>query len=283
MSKFNSTKGKEQETIRKIAHPALGEIYCLNEPETRMVLDEIFVDKLYFREGVSILPGDIVFDVGANIGAFMLCAAQHGAEVYAYEPIPATFGLLQQNIHLHGYDKIAQASNIGLSDRAEEKIMFHYPTLSVWDSWTARDGEIEVMVENWEDILEILKSSDPDQYKAIRRLGSKPLQQSAVREMTETILASAVKIKCKFNTLSGVMAQENIQSIGLLKLDAELADWEILNGVKTEDWQRIRQISMEVHLESDVAPISQFLSERGFSRVIGKKWRVGTNCVWAIK
>ena len=142
------------------------------------------VDKLYFREGVSILPGDIVFDVGANIGAFTLCAAQHGAEVYAYEPIPATFGLLQQNIHLHGYDKIAQASNIGLSDRAEEKIMFHYPTLSVWDSWTARDGEIEVMVENWEDILEILKSSDPDQYKAIRRLGSKPLQQSAVREMT---------------------------------------------------------------------------------------------------
>ena len=212
MSKFNSTKGKEQETIRKIAHPALGEIYCLNEPETRMVLDEIFVDKLYFREGVSILPGDIVFDV-----------------------------------------------------------------------WTARDGEIEVMVENWEDILEILKSSDPDQYKAIRRLGSKPLQQSAVREMTKTILASAVKIKCKFNTLSGVMAQENIQSIGLLKLDAELADWEILNGVKTEDWQRIRQISMEVHLESDVAPISQFLSERGFRRVIGKKWRVGTNCVWAIK
>ena len=100
MSKSNSTKGKEQETIRKIAHPALGEIYCLNEPEIRMVLDEIFVDKLYFREGVSILPGDIVFDV-----------------------------------------------------------------------WTARDGEIEVMVENWEDILEILKSSDPDQYKAIASLG----------------------------------------------------------------------------------------------------------------
>jgi len=130
MSKFNSTKGIEQETIRKIAHPALGEIYCLNEPETRMVLDEIFVDKLYFREGIFILPGDIVFDVGANIGVFTLCAAQHGAEVYAYEPIPATFGLLQQNIHLHGYDKTAQAINIGLSDRAEDKIMFHYPTVA---------------------------------------------------------------------------------------------------------------------------------------------------------
>jgi predicted RNA methylase len=70
-----------------------------------MILDEIFVNKLYLQEGVCILPGDIVFDVGANIGAFALCAAKQGAQVFAYEPIPVTFGLLQQNIHLHGFDK----------------------------------------------------------------------------------------------------------------------------------------------------------------------------------
>ena len=34
-----------------------------------------------------------------------------------------------------------------------------------------------------------------------------------------------VRIKRKFDTLSGVIAQENVQSIGLLKLDAERADW----------------------------------------------------------
>ena len=185
MSKLNSVEGKAQEPIRKIAHPAIGEIYCLNEPEARATLHETWDDKLYFREGVSILPGDIVFDVGANIGVFTLCAAKQGAHIYAYEPIPPTFELLQHNIHLHGFDNIAHARNIGLSDRAEERIS-----------------------------------------------------------------ASSVWIECKFDTLSGVIAQEKIQSIGLLKLDAEFADWEILNGVKAKDWNRIRQVAMEVHGDS---------------------------------
>ena len=133
----NVVKAKAEKAVRKIAYPPFGEVYCRNEMETRLILDEILVDKLYFQGGVSISPGDIVLDVGANTGVFALCAAKQGAHVYAYEPIPPTFELLRQNIHLHGFDTIAHARNIGLSDRAEEKIMFHYPALSVCDSWTA--------------------------------------------------------------------------------------------------------------------------------------------------
>jgi hypothetical protein len=55
-----------------------------------------------------------------------------------------------------------------------------------------------------------------------------------------------------------VISQENIESIALLKLDAELADWEVLNGVKAQYWQRIRQVAMQLHLEPDLMPISQF-------------------------
>jgi glyine---[glycyl-carrier protein] ligase len=134
MSMSDSVERKEKKAIRKIAHPAIGEIYCLNEAEARGTLHEICTDKLYFREGVSISSGDIVFDVGANIGVFTLCAAKQGAHIYAFEPIPSTFEVLQHNIHLHGFDNIAQARNIGLSNRAEEKLMFHYPEWSVCDS-----------------------------------------------------------------------------------------------------------------------------------------------------
>jgi phthiocerol/phenolphthiocerol synthesis type-I polyketide synthase E len=208
---------------------------------------------------------------------------RQGARVYAYEPIPPTFELLQQNIHLHGFDTMAHARNIGLSDRTEEKIMFHYPALSVCDSWTVQDSWFELMADNWENMLEIFKTADPNQYRAIRGLESKSLQQDAVREIIAKISASPVEIKCKFNTLSGVMAEENIQSIGLLKLDAEFADWEILSGVKAEDWNRIRQVAMEVHVQSDVAPISKFLRERGFSHVAGKELKMATGCVWARK
>ena len=70
MSKLDSVERREKKRRLKIAHPAIGEIYCRNEMETRLILDEILVDKLYFQEGVSISPGDIVLDVGANIGVF---------------------------------------------------------------------------------------------------------------------------------------------------------------------------------------------------------------------
>ena len=76
MNRLQSLEEKEKEAIRKIAHPAIGEIYCINEGTARATLHEIFVDKLYFQEGVSISPGDIVLDVGANIGVFTLFAAQ---------------------------------------------------------------------------------------------------------------------------------------------------------------------------------------------------------------
>ena len=121
--------------------------------------------------------------------------------------------------------------------------MFHFPACSVCDSWTAQDDFFELMSENWENTLSLLKVADPDQYKAISRLGSKTLQQGAVREIMESLSACPVRIKCEFDTLSGIIARENIQSIGLLKVDAELADWEILNGLKAEDWPRIRQVA----------------------------------------
>ena len=284
MSKLNSVKAKEKKAIRKIAYPPFGEIYCRNEMETRLILDEILVDKLYFQEGVSISPGDIVLDVGANIGVFALCAAKQGAHVYAYEPIPATFELLQQNIHLHGLDNIVHPRNIGLSDRSEEKIMFHHPSMSVFDSWNTRADELELVAENLQYHLDLLKTAAPVRYKALKCVGFKSLQQALVRDAIKKILASAVRVKCQFDTLSGVISQENIQSIALLKLDAELADWQIINGVKAQDWQRIRQVAMEVHVESHVTQLSRFFSERDFSQVSVKKLNGGTSSlIWATK
>jgi FkbM family methyltransferase len=284
LSKLNSVKAKEKKGIRKVVYPPFGEIYCRNEMETRLILDEILVDKLYFQEGVSISPGDIVLDVGANIGVFALCAAKQGAHVYAYEPIPASFELLQRNIQLHALDNMVHPRNIGLSDRSEEKIMFHHPSMSIWDSWNTREDEFELMAENLQDVLGVLKTAAPLRYRALKSLGFKSLQQFFVRDAIKKILASAVRVKCQFDTLSGAILQDNIQSIALLKLDAELADWEVLDGVKAQDWERIRQVAMEVHVESDVTQLSRFFSERDFGQVSVKKLNGGTSSfIWATK
>ena len=283
MNELDSAILENKQSTYQVSHPAIGEIYCLNAAEARAILHEICDDRLYLQSGVSISAGDVVVDIGANIGVFTLYAAKQGAQVYAYEPMPPTYAVLRQNVVAHGLGRLVHTRNIGLSDRAEEKMMFHYPNLSVCDAWTAQDKLFEHIGENWETGLEILENADPDQYNAIRRLESASQQQAAVHEWLKKLSSSPVQIQCKFDTLSGVISQENIKTIDLLKLDAELADWEILNGVAVQDWQRVRQLSMEVHMAYDVVPISCFLKNQGFKDVTSRQLKMGTACIWATK
>lgn len=115
------------------------------------------------------------------------------------------------------------------------------------------------------------------------RLGSGSQQQAAIRQIVQDISDPIVQIKCKFDTLSNAIAESKLESIDLLKLDAELADWEVVNGLRLEDWGRIRQFAMEVHIWYDVMLISEFLRIRGFRRVTSRKLKMGTSCVWAVK
>lgn len=59
------------------------------------------IDALLSVYGVSndykFAPGDMVIDVGANIGEFAIGAARRGAIVHAFEPDPAVFPALKRN------------------------------------------------------------------------------------------------------------------------------------------------------------------------------------------
>jgi FkbM family methyltransferase len=283
MNKIDSINTQDKESTIKISHPAIGDLYCRNVGEAQGILHEICEDQLYFQSGISVSPGDVILDVGANIGVFSLCAAKQGARVYAFEPIPSTFAVLELNVRLHGLESVVTARNIGLSDRTEKKMMFHYPGATVCDAWTPQDNLFKYMADNWENTLDLFKTADPERYGVIVSLGAKSKQQAAIRDIIESAAASHVQIECEFDTLSGVIAHENIEFIDLLKLDAELADWEILNGVTDKDWERIRQLAMEVHVASDVKPISQFLKDRGFGHVASSELKMGTGCIWATK
>ena len=77
-------------------------------PSPDMVVDryEQATTKLFRR---LIQPGMVVVDVGANIGYFTLIAAElvgPSGTVYAFEPEPENYGLLNKNIHLNAYSNI---------------------------------------------------------------------------------------------------------------------------------------------------------------------------------
>ena len=72
-------------------------VACVSSAEVQRVHDQV---QEYFRHGITVQSGDIVFDVGANIGLFALEAcrrAEGRTTVYAFEPIPIIYQALREN------------------------------------------------------------------------------------------------------------------------------------------------------------------------------------------
>ncbi|MGL5009065.1 MAG: FkbM family methyltransferase [Paracoccaceae bacterium] len=73
---------------------------------------------------VTLKPGDMVIDIGANVGEFAMACAAHGATVRSIEGDPAVFACLTQNTaHLPG----VQAFHQVLWSHAEELTFFSAP------------------------------------------------------------------------------------------------------------------------------------------------------------
>jgi FkbM family methyltransferase len=90
-----------------------GNIYCgLHE----------FTDMAYVLHVLR--PNDLFVDIGANVGSYTLlaCAARQ-ARGYAFEPVPATFAKLMDNIRINNLLGRIDARNIGVSDQAGQ-LMF---------------------------------------------------------------------------------------------------------------------------------------------------------------
>lgn len=66
-----------------------------------IVVRETWLDDVYHARG-NVHPGDLVVDLGANIGAFSIWAAKQGAEVIAVEVLPDNVKVLARNAELMG-------------------------------------------------------------------------------------------------------------------------------------------------------------------------------------
>jgi FkbM family methyltransferase len=87
----------------------------INEPHNTRVLASIT------------RPGDVYVDVGANVGYFSVLGAwraygqnENGAvgQVWSFEPSPAIYSILCDNLTISGYGGMAQRRRVALSDNA---------------------------------------------------------------------------------------------------------------------------------------------------------------------
>lgn len=119
-----------------------------------------------------IMEGDVVFDIGANIGAFTVPLAKKVGkfgEVYAFEPQKLIYDILQDNVNKNNLNN-TRVFNIGVGEKEEELelndidyskvgnfggVSFKYKSSSFTKN--IKDKKYKVKVTNLDKLMEIKK------------------------------------------------------------------------------------------------------------------------------
>ncbi len=222
-------------------------VICRNKNETEFGYHEIFEEQGYLRHGIQLTDGDVVFDVGANIGMFALSVGRHcpHATIYSFEPIQPIYQLLELNTRLYGLQ--VELFNLGLSNNDRSETFTYYPHLSLISGRFA-DGAAE---------RETVKSFLLNEHKLAQ---NDPLLDELLAERLQT-----EQVTCQMRTLSQVIRENGVQRIDLLKIDVEKSEQDVLAGIEDEHWPLIRQLVVEVHDSGGkVGRISALLESKGY-------------------
>ena len=220
--------------------------------EAEHFYQDIFEKRIYLRHGVRLSGGACIFDVGANIGSFLLFAHRESrdTQVYSFEPAPPLFEKLRLNAALNRVR--ARLFNIGIADREGTATFTFYPRSSGMSSFHA-DKEQEKAV--------LRRMMETEREAGVEGVG-------ALMSFAEDLLEERFRSEpftCRLRPLSDVIEEEEVEWIDLLKIDVQKAELEVLQGIRDEHWPRIGQIAMEVHdLDGRLERIVRLLEERGF-------------------
>jgi FkbM family methyltransferase len=212
--------------MKELTLPDGTPVVQINPGETALLYRDIFVERCYLQHGIAVSPGDVVVDVGANIGMSMLFFHRlcPGLSFHAFEPAPDPYRALAANVALHGIDAVT--SMCALSDRSGKAALTYYP-----DTTSMSGLHADAVAENALTRTFLMRSGFTEEDA-----------DDLLRERPQP-----VTITCDLRTLSEAIAERRIDRIGLLKVDVEKSELEVLRGIDDAHWPRIRQVVAEVH------------------------------------
>jgi 31-O-methyltransferase len=219
----------------KVAH--------VNSGETALLYRRIFSDQCYLRHGISVDSGDVVFDVGANIGmASLYFGRRRDVTVHAFEPAPAPFAALAENLRLHAVP--GGCRRVGLSDEPGTRSFTYYPHATVMSGLYADAAEDSALTR------EFLRQSGFGAADVDDIVAERYEQQPFLADIT---------------TLAREIDSLRVERIDLLKLDVEKSELRVLLGMRDEDWPKVGQIVAEVHdIGGRLSEFCELLRDRGF-------------------
>lgn len=243
---------------RTIAH--------MNPTETWLIHDEIFGEEIYNRGGVALHDGATVVDIGGNIGLFLLWATDRYKDltIHTFEPIPETFEVLSSN-----RERVREAGhritlhNQGVWKETAEATFRHLPKFSCSSTMCPDDSP-----EQQARALEFTLNAFDQHPSRILRTFLKCLPSPVRRGIARMLIRHNGRhreVRCQLISFTDLVRECELQRIDYLKLDAEGAEIEILEAISDEDWERIRQISVETHRgDESMRAVESILQSRGF-------------------
>jgi len=125
------------------------------DPHSRIPMTEVWLYKAYTPADFSINKKDVVVDIGAHIGVFSIYAALKATQgkIYAYEPIPENFRLLNHNIKLNNLNNIIPF-NLGVSNSKGRKKFYLTDSSTTPSLFGQEDRWCSVKVIGLKDIFE---------------------------------------------------------------------------------------------------------------------------------
>ena len=163
-------------------------------------------------------PGQIVYDVGANIGFITLLIAKmidSKGHVYAFEPFPANVDRLMNNIELNGLEGSVSVVNVAVQDRTGKTEFLIGPSTGMGKvaGSAGRSGEdygesIQVDGISIDDFIDVNVNPSPDIIKLVIEGGE------------VLALSGMVKLLEKHRPILLIELHGNV---------AAKASWEILN------------------------------------------------------
>ena len=238
-------------------------IYCIKETEA-IVLDEHI--KGYFDFDFELQDGDIVIDVGANIGVFGLRLSQilKNIHIHAFEPIPEIHAVLKKNAKI-SLNNNFNTYRMGLSNKKDHIHFTYYP-----NSPALSTAQPEIWQDNHDNFIEAVKGSILNVPTNI--WWAKFIPPFFAPLIAKYLKLNQKKVKSHVITISDFIEKNHIKKIDLLKIDCEGHEVKVLKGIKNNHWVLIKRIIMEVNdINNDFEIVKSILSKNGFRDIQSEK------------
>jgi FkbM family methyltransferase len=255
-----------------------------NAPEsgadTRFIYTEIFEQHCYEQHGVTVRNGDVILDVGANVGLFALSVMERfrGVKMVCAEPVPHIRACLERNVtespSRSHHDVTILASAIGSTNG--EATISYFPqtpgnsTMHLGDKrreWATMVDEI-TCAQLWKR----------NKLLAFLLVFTFPWRRHVFTRYVAPVFDNVVTVRCDVRTLSDTIRQQDLEHVDLLKIDVEGAELDVLEGIEEQHWPRIQQLAMEISPahKSALTGLSDRLRALGFTKVAVESTLGGT-------